>query len=579
MKETIKNLKFAWNYAKYEKVKIIKFILINVIGMIISVIVPILSSLIIVSLTDNNFNQIIFIALIIFLVENFRTFIWYLNRYYSQRIYRETFNRIEIDLGSQILKLENKIIDSTSSGVFIHRLTNDTSRLADVFNTIIFNLMSILTDIGIFAAIFIINKIVFLYIFIMTTILYIVEKIRIKKYNISDKNFRKENEKVAGFVGEIVRGARDIKMLNAENSFMHELKGKITDLNDNRYSMQKTDRKYRALKGFVIDTTELLLVVLLVILMKYKGLAVASALIIHNYSQRVDAIVNYFGVLLESLKDFNLSSSRIFDIIYDEEFKKEKFGEVELGKTKGNFQFKNVSFAYDKNKVLKNLSFKIKANETVAFVGKSGSGKTTIFNLLCKMYEVDSGEITIDGININDLTKDSIRGNITVISQNPYIFSLSIRDNLRLVKKDLTDEEMVEACKLACLHDFIMSLPNEYDTIVGEGGVNLSGGQKQRLAIARAVVQKTEIMLFDEATSALDNETQLSIQKAIDNMKREYTILIIAHRLSTIINSDRILFLNNGKIEAQGNHKQLLKNNKNYRELYELELMKDNKKI
>ena len=188
------------------------------------------------------------------------------------------------------------------------------------------------------------------------------------------------------------------------------------------------------------------------------------------------------------------------------------------------------------------------------------------------MYDVDGGEILIDGVNINELDKDSIRKNITVINQSPYIFNLSIKDNLKLVKENLTDEEMTNACKMACLDDFINTLPDKYDTVVGEGGITLSGGQKQRLAIARALIQKTEIILFDEATSALDNETQKEIQQAINNMQGEYTILIIAHRLSTIIDSDRILFLNDGHIEAEGTHEELLENCPNYKHLYETEL-------
>ena len=246
-----------------------------------------------------------------------------------------------------------------------------------------------------------------------------------------------------------------------------------------------------------------------------------------------------------------------------------------VDKVNGNFEFKNVCFSYGDNKVLENLSFKIDANSTTAFVGRSGAGKSTIFSLIDKMYEVDSGEILIDGVNINDLDKDSIRDNITVINQNPYIFNLSIKDNLKLVKENLTDEEMVEACKMAWLDDFINTLPDKYDTIVGEGGITLSGGQKQRLAIARALIQKTEIILFDEATSSLDNETQKEIQTAIHNMQGKYTILIIAHRLSTIIDSDRILFLNDGHIEDEGTHDELLNKSLNYKHLYETELKKE----
>ena len=234
----------------------------------------------------------------------------------------------------------------------------------------------------------------------------------------------------------------------------------------------------------------------------------------------------------------------------------------------------NLNKSYGSIKAVNNLSFKVNANETVAFVGKSGAGKTTIFSLLCKMYEIDGGEITIDGINIKELDKDSIRGNITIISQNPYIFNLSIKENLKLVKNNVTDREIKKACRIACLDDFIETLPDKYDTIIGEGGVTLSGGQRQRLAIARALIQKTEIILFDEATSALDNETQSKIQEAIHNMKGEYTILIIAHRLSTVVGADRILLVDNGKVVAEGTHKELLKKNSLYKHLYENEMTK-----
>ena len=236
-----------------------------------------------------------------------------------------------------------------------------------------------------------------------------------------------------------------------------------------------------------------------------------------------------------------------------------------------------ICIKLEKEPILKDISFKIHANETVSFVGRSGSGKSTIFNLLCKLYEPNNGTITIDGIDIKTLDKDSIRGNISIINQSPYIFNMSIRENLTIIKEGLTEEDMIEACKTACLHDFIMTLPNGYDTIVGEGGVSLSGGQRQRLAIARALVQKTEIILFDEATSALDNETQKEIQTAIENMQGEYTILIIAHRLSTVINSDRLILIEDGKITGNGTHQELLKTNKAYQKLYELEL-KETKK-
>lgn len=573
MKELIYNLKFAWRYAKNQKKLIILYILCNLFQIIISVFLPVLSAKIIVSLTDNQLIQVLNIALILLVTELFRNCVVYLTNFFSQKIYRETFISVQSDLGYEILKLQNKCIDDNSSGVFIQRLTSDTSNIADVFNVLNIYLTHVLTDIGIFAAIFFINKKVFLFVLIMTFIIYLIESRRVKILNERDKEFRKKNENVSGFVGELVRGVRDIKMLGAENSFMNELHKKIIDLNKYRYKMMSTNRNYTFIRGTYYDLFNTTLIFFLVYLIYTGELLLASGLIINNYMNRVVSIVNYFSILLEKLKSFNLSSVRIFNIIDSDEFKKEDFGTTHLDNVKGNFEFKNVKFGYNEdNIILKDINFKVKSRETVGFVGKSGAGKSTIFSLLCKMYDVNDGSITIDGVNINDLDKESIRGNITIINQNPYIFNLSIRDNLKLVKDNLTDEEMIEACKLACLDEFINGLPDGYDTIIGEGGVNLSGGQRQRLAIARALVQKTEIILFDEATSALDNETQESIQDAIKNLKDDYTILIIAHRLSTIINCDRIMVLNDGVIEDSGTHYELLDRCSEYRKLYEKEL-------
>ncbi len=575
MKDLWKNLKFAWTFAKEQKIRLILYLICNIFQVIISVIVPIISAQIIVKLTSNLLTQVISIAFILFLIEITRNGLNYLCRYFSQVTYRETFTNIQLALGKSILRLENKVIDKNSSGLFIQRLSSDTSKIADIFNIVNYYLLDIITNIGIFIAVFIINYKIGLFMIIMVLIIGIFESKRTSELNAKDKLFRKENENVSGFVGELVRGVRDIKMLSAEQSFIKDLNVKLKHLNQTRYSMGQVNRNYSFVTGFLRDLFDFTTICLLVYFIYTKDLTIALALVLHNYQSRITYVVNSFSFLLEGIKDFNLSTSRIFDIIKGKEFSKEKFGTKHLDQVNGNFAFKNVTFSYEKGEeILKDLSFKVKGNTTIAFVGKSGVGKTTIFNLLCKMYDIEQGDILIDGVSIKELDKASIRDNITVISQNPYIFNLSIRDNLRLVKEDLTEEDMKYACKVACLDEFIENLPNKYDTIVGEGGISLSGGQRQRLAIARALVQKTKIILFDEATSALDNETQASINEAIKNMQRDYTILIIAHRLSTIINCHRILFLEDGKIGAEGTHEELLKTCKEYKKLYEAEIEK-----
>ena len=575
MKEFIQSLKFTWKYAKKEKGRIILFGIANLFNVIFSILIPMIDAKIIIELTANHFERLIFMAICLTVNEVLYDLFDFLSRRLSVVVYHHTLEIIGMDLGKNILKLENNSLDEHGSGVFIQRMTGDTDKLADVFNHLVTMFSSLVKYIGILIAIFIVNKIVFLFTLIILIIRYLIERARANRRKKDDKLSRKAKDNVSSFVGELVRGARDIKMLNSENDFMKEMNYRIKDFNEKRIRMQNVSWNYRVFSFWFTDISFLLLIILLAFLIKDKVISISIAMVLYNYVGNVGGSTYLLGDLLEYIKDFNLSCERVKEIIDGVKFKKEQFGEKHLDKVEGHFTFEHVFFKYKEKEVLKDLTFEVKPNETVAFVGKSGAGKTTIFNLLCKMYDVNQGKITIDGININELDKDSIRGNITIISQNPYIFNMSIRDNLKLVKNNLSDEEMYNACKIACLDDFIQELPNGYDTIIGEGGVNLSGGQKQRLAIARALVQKTEIILFDEATSALDNETQEKIQRAIENMKNEYTILIIAHRLSTIIHADRILYLEDGKIIAQGTHHELLKNCPSYQKLYESEIKKD----
>lgn len=575
MKKFIKNLKFAYKYAKSEKKRLILFTLSNLTGTVFYIVLPIMSAKIVVGITNNSYEQVILLATIILILNFASNLFHYVARIAAVKIYRNTLSNIEIDLGKSILKLKNKSLDEFGTGIFIERLTSDTSKLSSVFNSILSMGTNVIKYIGILITIFILNKLVFLYLLLSMLILYLIENKRAKIKNKNDKISRKLSEKVTSFISELVRGARDIKMLNSEDSFIDELSLKINASNNKKFEIEKTDKNHKLLFHSTFDLFDFFLMIFLILLLRQGITIPTTAIILHNYSYNVNGFMSILGDILDYIKDFNLSAERIYEIINSDKFQKESFGTKTIKKINGNFEFKNVTFAYSDKIVLKNLSFKINANETVAFVGKSGAGKTTIFNLLCKMYDNYNGEITIDNINLKELDKNSIRGNITVISQNPYIFNMSIRDNLKIVKNDLTNEEMINACKVACLDDFVGSLKDGYDTIIGEGGVNLSGGEKQRLAIARALIQKTEIILFDEATSALDNKTQRKIAQAINNMKGEYTILIIAHRLSTIIGADRILFLDDGKIEASGNHKYLLNNCPKYKDLYESEISKN----
>ena len=574
LKNILINFKKTWKFVKEDKKYIILFLIFSLVLCGISVITPLLSAKMLLYLTDGMFKELLTITIIVLIVELIRNIFNFLYNILFHKYTLKATSRIQVNIAKEAMKLETAELDNNSSGIFIDRINNDTKEIVNVFSNLGDGLIDVISNIGVLIAIYFINKIMFAYFLLMLLIIFILEHIRMKKYFELDKERRKLSEKNTGLVSELIRGSRDIKSLNIENNFLKKAEKKLVESNNENYKMMKVNAKYNFLTGSIQDFSNLFLIMLGTYLCLKNYLSIANFVIIYMYKDRLLELLSYCSYLIELTKKFNVAATRVFEVIDDEKFKKEIFGNKILDKINGDFEFRDVSFSYNEDKVvLKNINFKIHANETVAFVGKSGSGKSTIFSLLNRLYSIDSGEILIDNVNINDLTKDSIRNNMSIITQNPYIFNFSIRDNLKLVKDDMTDEEMVEACKLACLHDFIMTLKDGYDTIVGEGGITLSGGQRQRLAIARAFLKKTEIILFDEATSALDNETQASIQKAINNMKGEYTILIIAHRLSTVIDSDRIILIDDGKILDEGTHDELIKNNEFYKKLYEKELI------
>lgn len=572
MKEFLGNLKKTWHYEKKNKKNIIIVIIMQLLMIGIRIVIPLITAKKIIYLTNSTFDKLIYVCVMIFLTETMYNICRFFGSKHLIITYMNSQTSMQLDIGKNILKLENECLDKNGSGKFVQRLTNDVYKIPSIFISFVSCVSDIIREIGIYIAIFVISKEIFLIVALLVIIKTSVEKTRTKKLNEKEKELRKTTDKITTFVTEMIRGSRDVKMLNAEKGFMAKVKHDTDKLNYDRYDKQNTDRIYSFFRGLISDIEDLVIILAIVLFIKLDRLDITMGIVLFNYFNNTGSLDYVIGVLLEQVKDFNLSCSRVYELLDDKEYKKETFGNVHIDNIKGEFEFKNVSFKYSSNEVLKDVSFKVHPNQTVAFVGKSGSGKTTIFNLLCKMYVVDNGEITIDGININDLDKDSIRGNITIISQSPYIFNVSVIDNFKLVKSDVTLKEIKEACRIACLDEYIESLPDKYETIIGEGGINLSGGEKQRLAIARALIQNTKIILFDEATSALDNETQDKISSAINSMRDDYTILIIAHRLSTVINADNILYLEDGCIKASGSHKELLKKCNGYKKLYEKEL-------
>ena len=567
------NLKRTWKYVKQSNYKLIIFVILCLADAVIGAILPIFSAKIILNITNGVVSQLFLSAMTVLGLD----IVSYIVNYFDFRLYRlinqKTLISMQEDLAKEILNIKVKEIDKNTSGLFIDRLNRDTEEIADVFVNYISAISNVISNIGVLLAVFILNKAIFVYSVITSICLFFIDKKGVNKQNEIFKNVRKLREKKTGLISEVVRGMRDVKVLNANDTMLKQMSDKIEETTKEQIHALNTGTFYNYIRRNLNSLFDFIYIILCCYLMDKSLITIPALIIAYNYQYKIKNLLNSFVRVIEINKSFELAANRVYEIIYDNKFEKEKFGKKNIKKLTGNIIFNDVCFSYDDIPILKKMNFEIKANERVAFVGKSGAGKTTIFNLITKLYDINDGEILLDGTNINNLSRSAIRDNMSIITQSPYIFNFSIKDNLLLAKKNATIDEIKVACKAACIDDYIESLPDGYDTIVGENGVILSGGQKQRIAIARALLMKTEIILFDEATSALDNETQSKIQEAIDNLKGKYTILIVAHRLSTVIDSDKIFVVDDGKIIASGTHSELLESCSLYKKLYSKDLV------
>ncbi len=509
---------------------------------------------------------------------------------YSLKIIKE----IRLNCVRQAFKLSSATYADHKTGEFTQRIVNDTSRTIEQLDGFIGYIGSIISAIIVLVYIAVLSWFVALIILGIIIIGSIIDVFRLKFIKRNRRKTMKLNDSIYSIVNEIVKSEKDIKTSGLENKL-----SKIVDERQEEYIKQNKKTSFGNY-GFNFARNIFLQVgiygtfLLGIILMQRELLTVSVFMIIFSNSSALLSLPYYISYLSELVVEVKLSINRIKQLFDDNEYVVEKFGNVHLDKVDGNIKFKNVCFnykAYDykedkktglsdkvlksENQVLKDLSFEIKPNTTVAFVGRSGSGKSTIVSLIAKILETDEGEVLIDDVNIKDLDKETLRKTISLVNQFPYIFDMSIKENLLLAKKDATDEEIRQVLKDSFLEEFINSLPDGIETVVGESGIKLSGGQRQRLAIARALLRKSSIIIFDESTSSLDNFAQEHIKHCIDGLKGKSTIVIVAHRLSTIKNVDKIYFLENGKIIDTGTFNKLYKTNNTFKNMFSLENLKD----
>lgn len=470
------------------------------------------------------------------------------------------------------LNLPAVAYEKNSSGEIINRITNDADTLSFSFGRLLKMVSSLIASFIIIIYIFVNSWIVGMEILIIVLILLLI----VKKYSPISKEIHKERKKeqdrFTSLTNESIRGIREIKTLGIKKNLINS----VTEIIKNIY--KKSEDEINIQKSLNMKTSFLKTILecgvfaTCIILLYYNKTSLTFFVAMTYYIYRYTWLIEEINDFTQTYQKVNVSLSRVNDILENRLYKDETFGSKELPNIKGIIEFKNVTFSYpDEENILKNFNIKIEPNKKIAIVGASGQGKSTIFNLLTRIFDANEGEILIDNINIKDLKEDELRKHISIIRQEPFVFNRTIKENFELINENITLKQIRKCTKMAYLDDYIMSLPKKYDTILGEGGVNLSGGQKQRLSIARTLSKGSKIILFDEATSALDNNYQEYIKKTIDNLIKDHTIIIVAHRLSTIIDADIIYVVEKGKLLASGTHKELLKTNKIYKNLYETE--------
>lgn len=476
------------------------------------------------------------------------------------------------DMFCRLQELPYKFYDDHETGKIMSRMTNDLFEVSELAHHGPENLIiSTLTIITSFVYLASINVPLTLIIFLCVPFLLVISAALRKKMKTA---FKKSREAIAVINAALESSISGIRVTKAfTNSKNEEEKFEI----GNKEFVESRRDAYKAMGQFHSSTTFITDVFNVVVLLAGGLFLYAGKINFGDYTAFIVS-VNIFIAPVRTLIEFmeqyqnGVTGFERFTEIMDQEPEKDCDGAKDVEKIEGNIEFQNVTYGYgdDKN-VLRSINLKIEKGETFALVGPSGGGKTTICHLIPRFYNVEEGQILIDGQDIHSITMKSLRQNIGIVQQDVYLFNATIKENILYGRLDATDEEVIEAAKRANIHDAIMNMPKGYDTVIGERGVRLSGGQKQRLSIARVFLKNPSILILDEATSALDNTTEILIQQSLDDLCKGRTTIVVAHRLSTIKNADEIAVIDDGKVVEQGKHDDLIKNDGLYKELYNLQ--------
>ena len=570
-KETIKTIKKLFRYLrKYRLYFLLTFVC--VIGSsVLSLIGPYLIGKgidnYIIPRNLNGFGKFLFFMFIIYL---FNSFLFYIQGLTMANISQKVGFDIRNDVFNSIHKLSLKVIDRRPIGDIMSRITNDIDMINMTIGTSLIQFFSgtiMLT--GTIIMMIVLSPVLTLYSMILIPLMIIITKIissRTRKYFFLQQTKLGE---INSIVEEDITGLKIIKIYGKEENEIKKFEEKNLELKEYGIMAQKFAGIMPPLMNFLNNVSYVIVGGIGGLLALKNVITIGTIASFINYVKQFTRPLNELANQFNTIQSAIASAERVFEIMEEEKEKEDIESAIEFEDIRKEIECKNLYFAYEDEKyVLKNINFKAPSGKIIAIVGPTGAGKTTLINLITRLYDIEKGEILIDGIDIMKIKKDSLRKNIGVVLQDTYLFSGTVRENIRYGKPEATDEEIEKVCKITNAEKFIINLPEKYETFLSDGGQSLSQGQKQLIAISRAILANPKILILDEATSNIDTRTEIDIQKSMLNLMKGKTSFIIAHRLNTIKNADLILVVNEGEIVEAGKHEELMKKKGFYYNLF-----------
>ncbi|WP_413079635.1 ABC transporter ATP-binding protein [Solibacillus isronensis] len=557
-KETLLRI---WSYLRIQKVELISVVIFVIISTLLSLVGPFLIGKTIDDyIVKLDVPGAIRMALILAGVYIASSLLTWLQTFVMIRVSQKTIRRLRKQLFEQYQSLPLAFYDKRQQGDLMSRMTNDIENLnAALSQSVIQIVSSFLTIVGTAFALFYLDwRLALVTLIIIPLIVYATKQI-IKRSSVNYKERQRDLGNLNGYMEETISNADIITLFGQEKSTLAEFKEANERLRSSAMRADIISGFMGPINNFMNNLGLSLVIGAGAIMAVTSGLTIGVIASFVTYTRQFFRPINQLSNLLNTFQSAIAGSERVFEVLDEAK----EVADIENAKAKeqfsGDVKFENVQFAYETGKtVLHGIDFEAKAGETIAIVGPTGSGKTTIIQLLTRFYDATGGRILLDGEPIEHYKMTNVRDHVGVVLQDTYLFSGTVRENIRFGKLQATDDEVEQAAKIAYAHNFIKYLPEQYDTVLTSGGLNLSQGQRQLIAIARAILEDPDILILDEATSSVDTMTEVHIQKGLNNLMEGRTSFVIAHRLKTIENADQILVIKDGRILEQGNHDSLM---------------------